>query len=781
VIVTLTLGIGARTAMFSVVNGVLLEPLPFDDARELVLIRHYNRPIEVERDALSIGTFREVTRETAGFSRVGGVAPFDWNVTIGTDEGPARFAGQFASASLLDVLGVRPALGRWFLPEEDVAGAPPVVVVSHAFWTTELGADPTSVGSTLTIDGSPAAVVGVMPAGFEFLLTPDLWLPLDQSPLAVREGVRWITGVGRLAGGVGFEAAREEVGAVMDRLAAELPATNAGLEADLLPLREEIVGAVRGPLLALFAGVGFVLLLACANVANLLLTRALARDGEMALRAALGARLPRLGRLLLVEGLVLASVGSLLGLVCAQWILDGLRSSGGLDLPRLAAIGMDGRVLAFLALVTGLAGLLAALGPLLHLADGNLRAPLNSGTKTATTRSRRIQGGLVASQVALAVVLLVGSGLLARSFTSLLDVDPGFASDGVLTFQVGIPAESYPSAEEHLQYVDGLLARIEALPGVSEAGATTRLPLMGSSLTTTLEVESRPAPVQEHTEVEYRRITPGYLSSMGVRLVEGRDFLPAEMLEEGFAVLVNEAAAERLWPGGSAIAERVRFSTTEPGADEPWFTVVGVVQNVRHFGLGEAARPEVYFSFAGSPPTSPIVAVRASVAPASLLAEVRAAVREVDPNVTLWELATMNDRLAGSLARRRLGLSIVGGFGALALVLAALGVYGVVSHSVGARGREIGIRIAMGARGSQVTASVLGAGLIPVLGGLGLGLGAAFAGSDVLSGFLHGVGPRDPLIFAVVTLLLGGTGVLATLIPARRAARTDPMFALRKD
>jgi predicted permease len=765
--------------MFSVVNGVLLEPLPYEDAEDLILVRHYNRLNDVERETLSIGTFQEVDREARGFSRMGGVAPFDWNVTIGREAGPARFAAQFASASLLDVLGVRPARGRWFLPEEDAVGGTPVAVVSHGFWTSELGADPASVGSTLPIDGVPTVIAGVMPPDFEVLFAPDLWLPLEQSPLAIREGVRWITGVGRLAGGVGFDAAGAEVAAIMDRLAVELPDANAGLEADLLPLGEEIVGGVRGPLLALLAGVGVVLLIACANVASLLLTRALGRDSEMALRTALGARLPRLGRLLVVEGIVLAVAGGVLGFFSAQWILDGLRASAGLDLPRLEAVAADGRVLFFLLFVTGLAGVLAALGPLLHLAKGNLHAPLRGGMRGGATSSRRLQGGLVASQVALAVVLLVGSGLLVRSFTALLDVDPGFESDGVLTFQVGIPAESYPSAEERLQYVEDLLTRVEAIPGVSEAGATTRLPLMALSLTTTLEVESSPAPVQEHPEVEFRRITPGYLPAMGIRLVEGRDLLPEELASEGFTILVNQAAAERLWPGGAALGERVRFSTANPGPDDPWFTVVGVVRDVRHFGLGEEARPETYFSFAGSPPTSPIVSVRTSVPPTSLLAEVRTAVREVDPQVTMWELATMNERLAGSLARRRVGLWIVGGFGLLALVLAGLGVYGVVNYSVGSRGHEIGIRLAMGARERQVVASVLRTGLVPVLAGLGVGLAAALAGSGLLAGFLHGVAPRDPLILALVTLLLGATGVVATLIPARRATKIDPMYVLR--
>lgn len=778
VVLTLALGIGATTAIYTVVDDVLLSPLPFPEADRLVRVWHHNTRNDAPRETVSHETFRELVEGVDALEAAAGVSP-RWSFTIREAGEPERLQGYWVSASFFELLGVDPAVGRALTSEEDRAGGAPVALVSHALWERRFGADPDLVGRTITLSGDGVTVIGVMPPGFAFPEAGDVWLPLARNPL-VDNGrqVRWVDVVARLAPGADLETAREETEAYMGRLARAYPEANAGLRATVESLHTAIVGDVRPALWALLGGAGLVLLIACANIGNLLLSRASARRGELAVRSALGAGRGRLVRQLLTESLVLGLVGGGAGTALAVQLLAVFRRVGPAELPRLQEVGIDLRVLLATGAMTLAAGVLSGIAPALTAARAEVREVLARVGRTVGGGGDRLRGGLVVSQVALALLLLVGSGLLLRSFVRLAGVDPGFRAEGVLTLQFGLPS-GYDD-ERAVTFYRELFRDLESIPGVEAAGGVTRLPL-GDAVSTRLELRGRSFEDKDQPEVQFRRATGGYFEAMRIPLLRGRAFDDRDGPDADPVMIVSRTAAERLWPGEDPIGKRVRFWYAGIPPDAPWLEIVGVSGDVKTAGLDAGASPLVYVPFSQGPPGSPLVAVRTAGEPASLAGPVRDGIRALDPNIVIWNLRPMSERVSESLAGRRFGLLLIGAFGLLALLLAAIGIYGVVAYGVRRRTREIGIRKALGAADGDVLRMMIFRGLGLTAAGLGAGLVGAFLLTRLIRGLLFGVSPTDPAALVGVTALLGAVAALASWLPARRAVGVSPAEVLREE
>ena len=779
VVMTLALGIGANTILFSLVNSVLLNPLPYAAPERLVFVA-VHREGEFYNGA-SFDDYKDFRERTRSFAQLAAVSP-QWTLTLTGVSEPQNLRGLFASSNLFAALGVAPARGRAFGAEEDRANAGRVVVISHGLWQRQFGGGADVLGKSLALDGEPHAIVGVMPAGFQFFDEADLWVPLAHNPAIGRgRNVRLLSIFGRLGEGVTREQAESEIVSVAARLESEYAATNKGFSARLVPLHEHVTGDVRPTLLVLLAAVGLVLLIACANVANLTLARAASRRREFAVRAALGAGRFALTRQVLTESLLLGAAGGAVGLLLAVWGVDLLLSVGPENIPRRAEIGIDSRVLAFTSAVSLLTGALFGLAPALRASRAELGDALKSGARAGESpRSARLRSALVVSEVALSIMLVAGAGLLARSFVRLLDVNPGFRPDNLVSLGVILPQSSYPRPEQRAEFYRRLEERLRALPGVESVGAVTRLPLhQAGNITSTLVVEGRPAPEGAPPEVDFRRASPDYFRTMGVPLVAGRAFVERDATDAQPVAVVNEAMARRHWPGESALGKRIKLGAN-PDAS-PWITVVGVVGNVRHLGLDSEPRPEVYRHLLTSPPTSPVVVVSTNGDPRGLIPTLRGAVRELDRDLPAATARTMDEIIARSVAERRFLMALLGVFAAVALALAAVGIYGVVSNSVAQRTHEIGVRMALGATRGNVLRLVIAQGMTPALAGLALGLAGALALTRVMRGLLFGVGARDPVTLASAALLLAAVALLACYVPARRATRIDPMEALRHE
>ena len=773
-VITLALGLGATTAIYTVVDQVLLRPLPYPQPERLVRVWHLNPQSVVPREGMAYETFQELGRLPA-LAAVAGVSPH-WTFTVREPE-MERATGYWVSASFFALLGA-PALGRGFAPSEDVQGGEPVVVLSHAYWQRRFGGDTALVGRTIAIGGGPATVVGIMPAGFRNGEPVDLWAPLGQNPIVPRgRQVRWVDVVARLAPGVTAATAHREVAAFMDRVAQAYPGQAGSLGSDVAGLTDATVGDVRPALWTLLGGVGLVLLIACANIGNLLLARATARRSEVAIRSALGASAGRLVRQLLTESATLAVVGGVLGVLVAVWLLSLLQTLGPADLPRLDDVTLDGRVLAVSALLTLGAGFAFGLVPAVDAARTNLHGWLKEGGRTGGGAGGRLREGLVVAEVTLAVVLLAGAGLLIRSFGELMRVDPGFQPDHVLTFQVAIPGRY--GVPERLVLLDRLYADLEAIPGVEAVGSATRLPL-GTQLSTKLDVRDRPVPDGEQPEVEFRRAGGDYFAAMGIPVLRGRAFDERDTPDTRGAMILSRGLAERLWPGEDPIGRDVRFWFAGITPDAPWLEVVGIAGDVKHFGLDADAPAIAYVAASQGPPTNPLLAVRAGGDPEGLVPAVRDRVRAIDPEILVYDVRTMDDAVATSVAGRRFNMLLLGLFGGLALTLAAVGIYGVIGYAVRRRTRELGIRMALGAARRDVLRLVVGSGMRLAGAGLVLGLAAAVLLTRLMRSLLFGVSPTDPLAFAAVTLLLAVVALVATYLPGRRATRINPTDALRE-
>jgi putative ABC transport system permease protein len=787
-VLTLALGIGANTAIFSVVHQLLLRPLPYPDAERLVMLWEIT-PSGTHQNTTSVGNFRRWREQSTAFEGMAGFVDQRANLT-GAGE-PEEIPIQLATPELFRVLGVGPILGRGLTREDSLPKAPRVAVLSHGFWQRRLGGDPGVIGRRILLNSRPVTVVGVLPAGFQWHIRrnsvtgrpAEVWsaLPLPtEGPGTIG---RYLSVVARLKPGVSFQQAGSGLKTIHARLALDAPKYNKGFGVEVVPLREQFVGNVRPALLILLGAVGFVLLIACANVANLLLSRAAAREKEIALRTAVGARRLRVVRQLLTESLLLALLGSLLGLVLAGWGLRALVAISPRDLVNLQGVGLHLPVLALTLAVSLGTGILFGLAPALEATRLNLNAALKEGGKGAAgqgARSRRLRNALVIAEVALALVLLAGAGLLVKSFVRLQEVDPGFKREKVLTMVVRLPGGKYGEDPQVLAFFQRTTERIRALPGVREVGLVNFLPFYGGlGSATAFTVEGRPAPIPGEAPTTDVRVTdPGYLAAMGIPLLRGRNFTDAESREARHVVLVSESMARQHFPGEDPIGKRILVEMT----DAPVPTeIVGIVGDVKQESLADEARPTVYMPLPELTYSFMTLVIRTTGDPGALAPTVRRLVRAIDPDQPVSDVRTMEQVMADAVGRNRFNTLLLGLFAGLATLLAAVGIFGVMSSSVTLRTREIGLRVALGARQGQVLTLILKQGLLLTLTGVALGLAGALALTRLLAGLLFGVGSTDPATFTAIALLLTLVSVIACYIPARRAARVDPLIALRYD
>jgi putative ABC transport system permease protein len=783
VILTLALGIGANAAIFTVVNAVLLRPLPYPQPDRLMMVWTYNPRQGFNKDVGTYPNFEDWRRASRSFERMSGY--FGANLTLTGQGDPEQIRGARVTHEFFETMGTTPVHGRGFTPANGQAGGERVVILAHGLWTRRFGADPSIVGQRVVLSGLSYEVVGVMPAAFDHPADAELWVPLAPigrfEELFQARGSYWLTIVGRLKPGVTPAAAQSE----MDAIAAGLEqqySSNAGIGIRLVPLHAELVGDVRWPLLILLGAVSFVLLIACANVANLLLTRAAAREHELAIRAALGAGRSRLLRQLFTESFVVALFGGAAGLALAAWSTDLLRSLAPAALPRLSNIAIDARVLAYAAGASLLTSVLVGIFPALSASRRDSGARLKEGGRTGSegVAGRRLRSALAVSELAIALMLLVGAGLLIRSFIALNNIDPGFATTGVLTLRLQLPSAKYGEPARIAAFYDQLVERLAALPGVESAAAGSSLLLseLPSSASINIEGQPTPPPDAPNIPVPYDSVTPEFFSTLKIPLRSGRLFTPADSPGAQEVAIVNESFVRRFFPGQDPLGRRVTFGN--PGRrDTQWQTIVGVVADTKRGGFERDPWAEIYFPMRQAADPRLLVFVRTRSDPASLVSAARGAVWSIDREQAVGAIRTVPELLAQREANRRFTTLLLGLFAVLAVVLAVIGIYGVIAYSTAQRTQEIGIRMALGADRGSVVRMVLAGGLRIAAAGLTIGLLGALALSQVLAGLLFGVTARDPLTFVAVSFALLIVSLAASWIPARRAMRVDPILALR--
>jgi putative ABC transport system permease protein len=788
IVLTLAVGIAGNTVMFSLVDAVLLRPLGYPDPDRLVQIEDVNQ-LTGQHDLVAPADFMSWREQSLAFE--GLAAYFTTGVNLMGTEGPERVLAGVASANYFSVLGTQPAVGRFFSAEEEKPGGPPVVILSHRLWQQRFAGDRGAIGQSLMVSGSPATVIGVLPADFKFPETealeedPALWRPLMlQQEWLQRTGSRWLQVSARLKPHVPLDEARHEMAAVAARLQKSYPATNENHGVAVLPMKEFLVGSMRTPLTLLFGAVGLVLLIGCANVSNLLLARAEARNVEFSARLALGAKRSHVMRQLLAESFWMAVLASLVALLFARWGIDTVVALYGGHLPRLNDVTLDGRVTAFTLLVSlgtvalfGLAPATAALGV-------DFYTSLQQGARgaiSASPRRRRMRNTLVVVEVAVALALLVGAGLLLRNLRHLLDIDPGFNPKNVLTLQMILPRDQYPD-DAKVRFAEQLCERAQAISGVSSCGVTSFLPLTPGTADRDYWIEGQEQPRPGDVPKAGRRlVSPGYFTAMGIPLVEGRAFSAVDRAGRPGVAIVNESLARRAWPDQSPIGKRISVERPEAGK---WLTVVGVSKDVRHSNLESEPAPELYQPFAQRPWFALVLILRTSkVEPGTLVPWVRQEVLRLDPRLPVYDVQTMEQRLAGSLARQRFSLFVLGVLASVGLFLAAVGIYSVMAYIVSQRKHDLSVRMAMGAQRHEILKLVMGQGMRLVLTGIGLGLCLYFLLAVVLTRFLsallYEVHPIDPLTVALVAVLMAAVAAVANYVPAWRATRVDPITALR--
>jgi putative ABC transport system permease protein len=786
VVLTLALCIGATTAIFSVVYAVLFRPLPFDRPEEIQLLRTTWKDLT---SSFSVGNWADVKRQQRSFGYF--VPAHGENFNLAGADAPENVDGARVGFDYFAMLGVRPALGRDFLAEDDAPGRGDVVILSDALWRRRFGADPAVVGREIRLDGSPYRVVGVMPAAMNYaVFDEELWVPAAFSPerLAMHDE-HYLTVFGRLEPGVTVSQAEAEMRGLAGWLEATYPKENRDRGITMAPFMEELVHDYRPRLFVLLGAVAFVLLIACANIANLLLARGAARAREMAIRAAIGAGRRHLLRQALTESLVLAAAGGALGLLVGYWGVSLLAAFGPEDVPRLAQARVDGPVLAVALGLTALSGLVFGLAPALHTAGRMPHEALKEGGRSgARSGSRdRLRNVLVVGEIAVALVLLTGAGLLIRSAIALNGVDPGFDPRGVVAGRISLPAASYQTPEQVVRAFERIEERVAAVPGVAAGALVSAAPLEGGS-SNGLVPEGRPLEISSAINSLMRLVTPGYFETMRIELLRGRTFTAADRRGAPLVMVINEALAREAFPGVNPIGKRIACCEPGPDGSPNWKEVVGVVRDVRAQGLDEPPVPEFYLPMVQAPAAAwtwtdrtLTVAVRGQSDPLSLMTPLRHAIAEVDASVPLYHLGTMQGRVMDSMAQARFSTMLLSGFGAIALLLAAIGVYGVISYGVTQRTQEIGIRMALGARHTDVLGLVVRHGATLAGIGLAVGLAGALALTRVIGSLLFQVSPTDPPTFAAGTVVLTAVAVLAAALPARRAALTDPMVALRNE
>ncbi len=794
-VLTLALGIGANTAIFSVVNAVLLRPLAYAKPDQLVSVRA--RLVGRGRNdvPMSEPEYQDLGREVPALGEIAAVWPISINLT-GLGE-PERIQAAVVSSNYFSLLGVAPALGRDFTKADDGGRIGYVALISHDLWQRRFGGDRSVLGKTVRLDDDPITIVGVMPRGFrhpvESGASPmELWAPIaldnpDTTFMNVR-GARVFDLIARLRPGAGLDQLHAQLLALTGRLAARYPDAYppaTGWQAEAVPLAERVVGNVRPALLVLLGAVGFVLLIGCANVANLLLARATTRHREIAIRTALGGTRMRLVRQLLTESVVLATLGGGLGLVIASWGTGALGQLAALYLPRAREIGIDGAVLGFTAFLILLTGVGFGLLPALQASRPDLQTVLKDagrGTSAGAPRTR-VRSVLVVAEVAVALVLLAGAGLLLRSFQRLVAVEPGFNPDRLLTLQVWLPVQNDPSKGRYFtdgqrrSFYQAAQRSVEGVPGVREVALTSRLPLRGRN-DTRFEIEGRPTPPdQPGPTAELRQVSENYFRTMEIPVLRGRDLAPVVDSASPAEVMVNRTMAEKYWPGQNPLGRRIQLF----GPRGRWASVVGVVGDVRQISLDQPAREEMYVSNSVRPTQEMSFIVRTDGPPERLGTAVTKAIRSTDPEQPVFGVMPMEQLLANASAERRFSLLLLTLFAAIALLLSGIGIYGIMAYTTTQRRHEIGVRMALGAGGPDVLRLVVGQGMRLVVVGLGIGLAGAWLLSRVLSSQLYGVSAQDPVTYASVALLLGGVALAASYLPARRAVRVDPMAALRSE
>jgi putative ABC transport system permease protein len=783
-LVTLALGIGVNTAIFSAVDSILLRPLPFKDPERVVSIWERGLGQGVNQNEVAPANFFDLRNQSQSFEGIGAHGPQDVNLTSDGAE-PERLSGELVTANVFSILGVEPALGRTFLANEDQVGQEHVVVLGDALWRRRFNRDPSIVNRNITLNGESFTVIGVMPRGFFFpQRETELWIPWAMEPeQAAGRGDHYLRLVARLRPETTLKQANAEVDAVGGRLATEYPKTNEGLTFIVNSTHQDYVGNLRLPMLILFAAVGLVLLIACANVANLLLAQATTRRREIAIRLALGARRWTIVRQLLVESLLLATAGGVLGVLGALWVVEALSKLVPESLSKLQNVTIDARVLMFTLGVSVLTAIVFGGVPAVLAARAKPGETLSDVARDpgGGTSGRHVRRVLIVSEVALAVVLLVGAGLLIRSFQLLRQVQTGFSTENLLTMKMVLPMPKYGKPEARRAFYDEMLRRVGELPGIESAGMITFLPLSFSGMNFSFSVEGRAQPSDMKLPFAlYRVVSPEYFRTMGIPLQRGRLFDSHDSADSQPVILISQRLAEQYWPGEDPTGKRLKIGPLD--SPNPWLTVVGVVGNVRQAGLYGDPRMDLYAPYAQDR--------RAFIAPRDLVLRtkgdavsvagaVRQAVWSVDKDQPVTNVRTMDQVFASAISQERFQALMLGLFAALALVLACVGLYGVISYAVVQRTHEIGVRMALGARSADVLRLVLRQGIGLTIVGLIIGVGVGLVATRVLTDMLFGVTPRDPLTFIGVPALLLLVAFLACYVPARRATRIDPLVALR--
>jgi predicted permease len=787
-VLTIALGIGVNTAMFSVVHGVLLQSLPFQNPDKIVMLwmRFTGIGIPKDRNAVSVPEFMDLRQHSKVFSHLAAINTDSFNISAG--DRPEHVDGAAVSASFFPLLGVQPILGRAFVADEETPGRDTVALISYGLWQRRFGSDPSLPGRTINVNGRSYQIIGVLPKGFTFPEETDLWTPLAFSPQdlsADQRGNHYLSVVARIRDAVSPETAMTDMEVVSQRIiegAPNYPYQRFGFRVIMNPLLEEMVGDLRPALLILMGAVALVLLIACTNVANLLLAKASSREREMAIRTALGAGKGRLVRQLLAESIVLSLLGAVAGLVLAAWSLRVLTRQAESALPRIAQVQLNLPVLGFTMGVALVTGILFGLWPALQASSAFTHESLKEGGRSGTEgRGRhRLRGTLVVAEVTLSLVLLAGAGLLIRSFWRLEDVDPGFQAQNVLTLRLSLPEARYGDPVKIRNFYRELVRRVRELPGVHAAGAISALPLsgQGSSGTTTIDTEAVP-PDRRTPEADMRPITPGFFQAMRIDLLRGRYFEEQDSETTNPVAIIDESMASTFWPNEDPIGKRLHRGGGRSTA--PWMTIVGVVRHVRFRTLESASRVQVYWPEAQNPWPNLSLAIRAGTNPRGLVSAIEHQVQAIDPEEPVYAVRMMDELLARSLAQRRLSMWLLSLFAGLALILAAVGIYGVISYSVEQRTRELGIRMALGAGRTQVLGMILGHSLRLILAGVVLGLAGSLALTRLMSGLLFNVTASDPSTFAIVAGILLAVGLVAGYLPAHRATLINPVGALRQE
>lgn len=792
VVFTLAVGIGANTAMFSIVNGVLLQGLPFAHAERIVDLNEVERRDPAGGGAIAPATFIDWRKTATSFDVMSVFASRTYNITPSTGE-PARVRGTIASSSFFDVLGVSPILGRGFVASDAEPGRGQSVVLSFGFWQRQFAGKPDVINQTVRVNGQPYTIVGVMPATLNFPDTSNFWLPATHDVPSCggppnadpreQRGAHCLRGIGRLKDGTSVQQANAELTIISDQLAKQYPEESSNFIGIATPLQERLVGSARTPLLVLLGAVGCVLLIVVANVANLLMARATVRARELAIRAAIGADRSTLMRQLLTESVVIALVGGVLGVLLAFWGVDLILALDPGEVPRVAPVTVDGYALGFALLTSIVTGVLFGVVPAWQASRPELQSTLKDNTRGSTGDGQRhfARAGLVLAEVSISLVLLVGAGLLFRSLMTLIDMPLGFNTSRMLTMSVAPTGENYRSPEQFTGYWDRVLERVSAIPGVEKVALTGYVPTGGGMSVLAYQADNTPqVPPNQQPVSNFVDVGADYFSTMGIPILRGREFTRQDMVLDPRVIIINEAMARRDFPNDDPIGHRFSFGPDEKGEPQ-WVEIIGVVGNVRQYRADQEPVPITYAPHSSQPSRAQNLMVRTTGDPLSVAGAVRSTLQSLDPSLPVSPPRTLDDVVGASLTQRRFNMTLLIVFAGIALILAIAGIYGTVAYSVAQRTQEIGIRVALGATSREILQLVLVGSLKPVAAGLAIGIVAALALTRLLSGLVYGVSTTDPVTFVSLPLVLGFVAFLAGLFPALKASRIDPLEALRVD